>query len=295
MKIHKNIKKAASLLGSMLILVSSAFMFTSCTSDWPTATVSITFNKKNYSIDYKLNRKFFPQTVQHFIELADGGYYNGLCVHDYDSTGMYTGTYLYNTEEDALSERNYYEYIQSRGLKLTPSVYSDEAMTPETALLTVAGEYIFDITNNDKKYGAEKKGSLVMYHTPIESDVSKLLSPVTVKNSYTEGTSSRPYKDHCATSQFYFSLTSSSSVNKNYTVFADLLNEDAENEFKALTSAIDAFIQAQNYDEGTSGFTEEAVMDVFVGDRYLDQYNLTETYNVPKEPIVINKITITGY
>lgn len=102
----------------------------------PSARITFEFNSQEYSVDYTLYRNMYPQTVQHFIELADSGFYDGTVIHDYSSNDWVGGGYVYSddyaqcvTNSDMLAEyfeQNSkaadYEKLFADGV-LTPSVY----------------------------------------------------------------------------------------------------------------------------------------------------------------------------
>ena len=115
------IKRGLCVACAGVTLALSALAFTACQSSWPKVTINMQFNGKNYSIAYRLYGKFFPQTVKHFIELSEKGFYDGLCIHDYASEGMYTGGYTYNTETNTLVDKNYFEWASTQ--TLTQTVY----------------------------------------------------------------------------------------------------------------------------------------------------------------------------
>lgn len=292
----KNMKRILCVSGSALMLAAGALSLTSCESAWPKVTVNMTFNGRSYSVAYRLNREYFPQTVRHFIELAESGYYDGMAFHDYSSEGMYTGAYRYNADEAyGLEEVNYFEYIEAKKLSLTQSVFKKTDGTPkaEDGLNTLFGEFEnngYTITNNSQNYGMEKKGSLVMYYSPA-TDVSDSFK-VTTEVSRASGDAKYQKKDYSynsATSLFYVSFSAKSVVNKNYCVFGDLFDDKAQTVYNDLISAINDYIDSCDEE---NGFTEEAVLATHVGDPYYGGYNLTATYDVPRTPIVITSMKV---
>ena len=88
----KNLLRRVFAVGTTaLVAVGSVAMFAGCTtSNNPEVTITYTFNGEDYEVDYILSRIDAPRTVQHFIELADAGFYDGLVVHDYRSNALYT-------------------------------------------------------------------------------------------------------------------------------------------------------------------------------------------------------------
>ena len=127
--------------------------------------MQIEFNGETYNLNYKLYRKIAPTTVEHFLYLADNGYYDGLCVHDYDADNlrMYTGGYTVATDEtdsDGLEYKSYYDAIAAFDNygKFPVSVWRDDNKKNPT--YTLYGE--FKNNNFEVKKGALKEsfGSL---------------------------------------------------------------------------------------------------------------------------------------
>ncbi len=327
--LHKAVRRAACFFLAALLLIGSVFMFTSCQSSWPKVTISIRFNGTTYHIEYRLYRKFFPSTVQHFLELADAGYYDGLCFHDYDeAVGMFTGGYTYDDalREDTkqgLVERDYQDWIEENNVSLTQTVFEhvDDGLVPDesTGLNTVVGEFSqnnYTIENNDKNYGALKEGALVMYY--YNEQLSGVTSSaghdddVTVRRNTRRATDreagitgnarwyeTRNYRYNSATSLFYISFESNSSVETEYCVFGELYDDDAEEEYEELMSAIESYIEKNDLDgedEDDPGFTEETdSLPILQDDWYYADYNLTAVFEVPVEPIVIQRIRVNRY
>ena len=71
-------KKTLKKLGCTLLAVCSmavgAVSFTSCTTDRPQVEMQIEFNDQTYTLNYTLYRKYAPNTVNHFIALAENNY-----------------------------------------------------------------------------------------------------------------------------------------------------------------------------------------------------------------------------
>ncbi len=316
-KILHKIGRAAAVFFAALLLVGTAFVFTACESSQPKVTLSLSFNGKTYNLEYRLYRKFFPNTVRHFIELVDADYYDGLCFHDYDeAVGMFTGGYTYNesladTDTNGLDEKNYFDWIEAGKVSLTQTVFgkdSDGDGVPDenSGLNTVVGEFEqnnYSIENNDKKYGAKKEGALVMYYTPKDGvPNTQVFTKRETRRTDVEGDArwydERSYIYNSATSLFYISFTSESSVNSEYTVFGELYDENAEEVYDSLIAAINSYISANGLDgedEGDPSFTEEAELSVDDDAPYCAGYNLTATYNVPVKPITINWARVDRY
>lgn len=161
------LRRAVAVGATALIAVSSVAMFAGCTtSNNPEVTITYTFNGKDYAVDYVLSRVDAPKTVQHFIELADAGFYDGLVVHDYQDYTLKTGGYkLINgqlVEEDYLTT---VKALEADGASFTQSVWADEERT--IPLYSVYGEFSANGVEqeNGKEY-VHSEGALVMYYTP---------------------------------------------------------------------------------------------------------------------------------
>ena len=112
-KLHRIVAFGAAAV----LTVSAAAMLAGCTSSNPEVTITYSFNGNTYEVEYKLSRSDAPQTTQHFIDLADAGYYDGTCIHNYTSTAMYGGGYTF--EDGELKEKDYFAEVTK--LEVTPS------------------------------------------------------------------------------------------------------------------------------------------------------------------------------
>ena len=161
------LRRAVAVGATALIAVSSVAMFAGCTtSNNPEVTITYTFNGKDYAVDYVLSRVDAPKTVQHFIELADAGFYDGLVIHDYQDYTLKTGGY--KLENGQLVEVDYLttvKALEADGTSFTQSVWADEERT--IPLYSVYGEFSANGVEqeNGKEY-VHSEGALVMYYTP---------------------------------------------------------------------------------------------------------------------------------
>ena len=161
------LRRAVAVGATALIAVSSVAMFAGCTtSNNPEVTITYTFNGKDYAVDYVLSRVDAPKTVQHFIELADAGFYDGLVIHDYQDYTLKTGGY--KIENNTLVEVDYLttvKALEADGTSFTQSVWADEERT--IPLYSVYGEFSANGVEqeNGKEY-VHSEGALVMYYTP---------------------------------------------------------------------------------------------------------------------------------
>ncbi|MBO5046068.1 MAG: peptidylprolyl isomerase [Clostridia bacterium] len=287
------LRRIAAVSAAAVLSVGATAMFVGCTTDRPEITITYTFNGKDYAVDYTLSRKTAPRTVEHFIELADALYFDGLCVHNYDAGGLYTGGYMYENEE--LVEKDYFSAVAS--LSLTQSVFmSNDEKTP---LNTVYGEFKdngFQISSGSRY--THKAGALVMYYTDKGSDNTRV---TTLRNDEGKATDGEAYQDNClysynsATSMFYtYTGEGSTALDNKYSVFG--MASDYENQMtgeNGLLTAIKDYIA----DLGDVEFTEETEITLNKTDiiESVKNAKIKTTWEVPVEPIVIKSVVVNKY
>ena len=251
---------------------------TACQTDRPKVQMEITFQDETYVLDYTLYRKIAPATVEHFLTLAGNGYYDGVIVHDYSKTRLYTGAYEYGdaTVDAGLKYKPYYDIV-SKYSYFPTSVYTQ---TKAQALYTLCGE--FKDNHIEVKNGAKKEsyGSLSMYYTDKKADTYT----VTVEHPVA-GEGDRDYRYNSATSMFFISTNPSETTNPNYCTFATL-NDGSKAKLEALQKAIEEYL------EGNEDALEETSIRVDQDDPFVGATNKTVRYNVIDETITIKKVTI---
>jgi cyclophilin family peptidyl-prolyl cis-trans isomerase len=267
-------------------------MLGSCTTSHPEVEMQIAFNGKTYTLEYTLYRKFAPNTVTHFLQLAENGYYDGLCVHDYADNKLYTGGYTYDegkAEDGGLVYKSYYDEVKKIE-NYEHSVWADTEKQVPT--YTLYGE--FSANNVKVQNGAFLKqefGSLTMYY----SDKTAGEDSVIVEKIDGTGTDTKEYRYNSATSLFYINLNESALTSSEFCTFA-LLQEDSKAALLALQEAIDEYIE-DNYGEDDNGsFTVSHTMITGEGDKLLgDAAEKSVVYNVPQSKIVIESIKMNKY
>lgn len=275
----KTVKKVVSGILAVSATVACVGTMSACETSHPKVALTLEFQNKEYVLEYQLYRNIAGATVKHFLALVDADYYDGVCIHDYDSDdAMYTGGYTYtaNADNGGLVEKNYYE-IAPTIQTFSHSVWQDEGQTKPT--YTLYGEF----SDNDYKVtnGAlqESFGALTMYYTQKDCEET-----VWVKRGDGNGVSEKKYGYNSATSMFSISLSSKSTTNTKYCTFATL-DEDSVDVLKSLQAAIDAYA-------GEDDFTTAYTLRVDEDDLYIGDHNETATYDVPDAPIIIKEVKI---
>ena len=273
-----NAKKWLSGVLATVCSVSCLGCMTACQTDRPKVQMEITFQDETYVLDYTLYRKVAPATVEHFLTLAGNGYYDGVIVHDYNNTRMYTGAYEYGdaTVDSGLKYKPYYDIVKEYSYFPTTVYTQGKAQ----ALYTLCGE--FSSNHIEVKNGAKKEtyGSLSMYYTEKKADTYT----VTVQHPVA-GEGDRDYSYNSATSMFFISINPSETNNPNYCTFATL-NEGSKAVLESLQDAIDEFL------EGNDDALEETTVKVDQDDPFVGATNKTVTYDVLNETITIKKVTV---
>ena len=297
----KTVKRIAAIACTAVLSVAAMAMFAGCSTQHPQITITYTFNGKDYEVDYTLSRNDAPKTVQHFIELADAGFYDGLCIHDYSSSYLYSGGY--KLENGELNEVDYFSWVknyeQENDFTFTQSVWTTE----NNPMYTVYGEFTKNFVYSE--YGNEyyhKAGALVMYYTEkgnFNGDVV-ILRADGGKGNDGEEKDTRKYTYNSATSLFYtFTGETSTENDQKYCVFgmADDYEEQLQN---GLLKAIQDYIADHTDDE-----TEESFVFAPETTKKINTYEIFEevskegreqTFETPIEtPIIVKSVKVTKY
>ena len=311
----KKIKKACLAL-AMAGLVGVSVGATACgTSKHPNARITIEFNNETYVIDYMLYRNMYPQTVQHFIELADAGFYNDTIIHDYKSYDWVGGAYSYDDAEtvgysDSYSrtamrdylenhskEKEYYELVTEgiKNKKFTASVFQtsiydkngNETVDIADALPTVIGEF----SSNDHKIEEGKGlratfGTIKMFYYKKDVD-----NHVVVKDSFGD-IMPRDYKYNCATSLFSLQMSNSTAYDVgSYATFGQLKNDSAKDRLNELIADIADYTNVLG---STSKWSSSVSMLVDNFDDFAGK-DIEAAFTTTSSPLIIRSIKITKY
>lgn len=294
----KNILKRVVVAVVAMAVVMSVPLMSGCESSHPEAVITISYNGTEYELQYKLYRNMYPQTVRHFIELADAGFYDNTIIHNYSSSYLYGGGYTYNVEgyesdyetdyedgdgamreyfEANSKEAEYYALFESGAL--TPSVYEDYIEDHYiNALPTVIGE-VGDthVIQNGALTGSF--GALRMYYSSKDLDEGDVV--YLDKDGNEDGTIFDDYLEHSATSMFSIQTTTSSG-STSYCIFGELIETDTLSE---LTSAISSASTL------TVSNVEIDLYDQIISSRYTNY----DSYTVTSIPIIVVSVRITKY
>ena len=268
-----------------------------CNTDHPEAKITIEYNEVEYVLNYKMYRNMYPQTVQHFIELADEGFYNDTIIHNNQSSYWYGGGYNYR-EDDTLSytaayeegkeglldymeaaskEKQYFDLADPAAGKITPSVYKDYIDgNYSDALRTLIGEF----SNNQHKIenGALKSSYGCLRMTYTQKDDAKDRVYLDKKGS-AAGVMGE-YRYNSATSLFSVYFGTSETSDSSNCIFAVLKNTETLEDLRSAT---------------TSAGTTSVSLYVDNYDEYVEANTNNVTYYLPEKPIIVRSVEITKY
>lgn len=311
--------KYAVITFALALIVAFSAAASACTikTKHPRAKITIEFNSKTYDIEYTLYRNMYPQTVKHFIELADEGFYDNMIVHNYTSTNWFTGAFAYNAEGDysaafSAGSSNVREYLENNTKepeyynlfnagKLSPSVYKKlsydkngkETVSAEDALPTLIGEF----SSNDHK----------IKQNPVTADLGVLKmfyygkgdtnQKVAIENSFGQ-LLEHDYKYNCATSVFAIQVSSNDGAynESNYCTFARLRNDKATDRLNSLIEAIEDYI-ADELESTNNDFTRSVSVTVDTLDAFADEGGqaIETTFTTTQKPLIVKSVKITKY
>jgi len=308
---------------ALVVGVSAATVGCGLETSRPRAKVTVWFGEEEYNIEYTLYRDMYPQTVRHFIELADEGFYDDMLIHDFDTNDWITGAYAYNADDftarsesgstmseylESYSKENAYYELFNAG-KLTPSVYSDvgykldkngnavvengnyvQVVNKDYALPFVMGEFYNNI-NQEYENGGDLKaeyGCLKMIYYKKDSEKSVYVTPTK------DQIIGAKFKNNCATSVFAMQTGTgaSSYSSSDYCVFGKVKDTEA---FDNFVDDVKEYFE-NNYGATSSSYTLTSTVPVDVNDSFSDKdEGKEESFKVTKTPIIIKSVKITKY
>lgn len=308
----KKLVKKLAVAATLVCMATTVAATAACNIETkhPKVRISIEFNYQTFELDYTLYRNMYPNTVRHFIELAESGIYNDMLIHDYRSSDWLSGGFAYNAAEyEAAAEINAYaDYLEEHSLeskymelfengKLTPTVfaaseYDDEGnqtLVKDSALPTLVGEFYNNVKQDIKKGAlSAEQGTLKMYYYGKETTNKVHVTPTEDQIIW-----NADYKSNCATSVFSMQVGSSSSINSsNYCVFGKM---DSTADLIELINAV------KEYYSDNSDATTIKVDDVNV-DNLVEKFSsepadrgIEVDLTLPALPIIIKSVKITKY
>lgn len=286
--IGKKIAKLFTVIIASVMLFCTTFIFTGCETDHPEVKMTIEFNEQTYEFTYKLYRNMYPETVAHYLELIDLKFYDNTVIHDYSTSssdgkgqGFYGG--LYKVNENDIDEFDALDY-NALSLK-NVSVWANESKTD--ALNTLVGEF------SKNGYTVKNNG---LTHTSGSLSASYFLEDSATDYVYTtlESGAAKHYKYNSATSGFFISTSTNSSLNEYYCTFGVLKSQSDKDEFSELTTAIKDYISEMQEGDEDYTFTDEKDFDI-AGNDYVGDSRVT--FNVPKAEgtITVKKVRVSKY
>lgn len=301
-KILKKILIAATVVSSAAAVLSASAC--NIETDHPEIRITVEFNDETYELDYTLCRNMYPNTVRHFIELAENGFYEDIIVHDYKTTASdwFTGGYYYdgsaysearNAGEGAMSEYLEAHSVETSYLdlfsagKLTPTVYKyhpTEAVA-ENALPTLIGEF-HDNIKQEIEQGALTAGygSLKMFYYDKTTNEKVTVTPTSDQVIMAD------YKSNCATSLFMIQVSSTSSYNASgYCVFGRI---DDSSKLTALTEAVNDYLKTLS---AATVSAENVAVENDIETFSYDDRHAEQDFTLPYEPIIIKSVTVTKF
>ena len=267
------LRKIISGILATTATLGCAGMMAGCETARPEVEMQLSFQGETYTLNYTLYRKVAPATVKHFLKLAEEGYYDGLCVHDYHSDEkMFTGGYSFNGEEEngGLTYKQYYDIV-AQYENFPHSVYTLDNQPTYT---------LFSWENGGAKN--ESYGALTMYYTNKESDGQKIIGK---HPELPDKELRREYEQNSATSQFYISLKEEGQVNADYCTFATL-DEDCIDVLQALQAEVEEYV------EGNEDALKDRYVTIDQDDRYVGEYSTSKSFLILSSPVVIESVTV---
>lgn len=291
----KKVFRGITIAATMLVGSCSLLAFAGCDTKYPEVTITYEFNNKKYEVDYVLTRSGAPQTVQHFLELADAGFYEDTVIHDYQDGGLYIHGGGYTLDEDGeLEEIDYWTKVKelesSKNMTFTQTVFRGDEREP---LYTVRGEFESNsVKKNNKSYYHNEKGTLVMYYMDKGKDVTST-RVTTLSNDGKEYREQETYSYNSATSMFYTftSAVSNSKLDKEYCAFGRTKDYA---QLEALISAVNEISEARDSDN-LFILTKSVTLNQHDPFTQVRDAKIQAEYNVPDIPIIIKSVKVKKY
>ncbi len=303
----KLLRRIAVAVSVAAVAAGSIGMLAACSSDHPEVTITYEFNGQEYQVEYVLSRHDAPQTVKHFIELADAGYYDeqNFVVHDFTDEYLMTGGYTLD-EHKELVEVNYFAAVRDlekrTGKLFTQSVWETagtaENVQKGNGLYTVYGEISPKFEVEGGTENGHTRGALVMYYSDKGTNFN---GQVTIERADKgKGNDGHPlqyenYVMDSATSLFYTQLSAGTPTGHSgkYCVFGMI------KDYSALEDGLLAAIE--EYKEGLADeetFTQEVSKNLNEYEPFdsLKTSKIKATFETPvSAPVYLRSVKVTKY
>lgn len=291
----KTLKRIAMAVAAAAVLTAVPFM-SGCESSHPEAVITISYDGTEYELNYKLYRNMYPQTVRHFIELAESGFYNNTIIHNYSgSSYMYGGGYSYSdTYETDYDEGEFgmLDYFETNSKEQAYyNLFTSGIFTPSVYRRFIDGNYIEPLPTvigevgetHPIKHGALTGGfgALRMYYSDKSFDDDFDDTIYLDKDGNDDVVIMADYEQHSATSLFSIQ-TSSSSGSSDYCIFGQLVE----------TQALTDLISAIESDTVTVSDVPIDTRDELLGEADVANF---EDFTVTALPIIVVSVEITRY
>ena len=283
----------------------------SAETEHPEVSITYEFNGKTYVVEYVLYRNMYPNTVRHFLELTENGFYNGTVIHDMQSNDWFGGAYAYDSETYATytdngvdAMKDYYEmnsketayYELCHADKISTTVYSNIKYSGQTQVLdkvykmeTLIGEFSDNQHKIDNGALTADYGCLKMYYSNKETKKKVYVAPSGSEIAQMD------YSKNCATYVFGMQVGSTSTyVASQYCVFATVKDDT---KVENLVSAVEDY-NTEAYGTTTSEHYIQPVVEVDKEEWFSDEAadkGIEETFRSPKTAIIIKSVKIIKY
>lgn len=280
-------------------------------TDHPEISITYEFNGKSYVIEYTLYRNMYPNTVRHFIELTENGFYNNTVVHNMESNDWFGGAYTYDSAtyadraasadqmreyyETNTKELKYYELFNAG--KLSATVYSNidydtkgnQVINKQLKMATLYGEFSDNQHEISKGALTAEYGCLKMYYSAKETKDKVYVNPWGNEIFHYD------YSKNCATYVFGMQVgTTSVYVASKYCVFATVKESSKVEELvNAVTDYNNEVYGATAADYYISPEVDVDIMESF--SKVDADKAISETFRSPKTPIIIKKVKVVSY
>ena len=299
----KNLLKKLFLSATVLCTVGAAAAMSACNieTSHPEVKITVEFDSTTYELDYILYRNMYPNTVRHFMELSENGFYDNMVVHNYTSNDWFSGGYYYDADaysaaasggtgamseylEDHSAEQSYLKLFDEGKMVSTVYRYSgSSSVAADDALPSLIGEFYNNIKQEIKQGSLSASyGSLKMFYYDKTTTEKVSVTPTSDRVVMAD------YKNNSATSLFMMQVGASSSYGKDdYCVFGRLDNTSVLSD---LQEAVSEYLRNSDLVSANNVSVENDIEMFSDADRHLAQ-----DFQLTNAPILIKSVKVTKY